>query len=332
MAHTSVKISTALLVAIVLGFPSAAGAVNASKIILQDGTVYEDVAFLVESAYKVLTITKDDWERTVSFTDIAYIYNSKGEDVTVNHLGMVYRKTDSIPPPPETGTSPAAQTTLGDSGLTMPANLEQPAVKRQLHPWDVAVRVGGNFSMPTSDFYEGFTSGFGFEGDVIIPAAKNLAVRLSVSKSGIKDDPERLFEFAGSPLELIEDNASAQVLRFVVAAEYYEWPKWREGGRWMYHIYSGAGVANHSMSGEYVVRDTQSGEYAVLVPSKKDLARFMLVLGFGAMTTINKNVGLEGALEMDAVAIGSNPDAYSVYSAVDYAFVFDFKLGLVFLF
>ena len=78
MAHTSVKISIALFVAFVLAFPSAAGAANASKIILQDGTVYEDVAFLVESAYKVVTITKDDWERTVSFTDIAYIYNSKG--------------------------------------------------------------------------------------------------------------------------------------------------------------------------------------------------------------------------------------------------------------
>ena len=100
----------------------------------------------------------------------------------------------------------------------------------------------------------------------------------------------------------------------------------------MYHLYSGIGVINHSVSGEYVVRDIQSGNLGTIGTSSKNLTRFLLVLGFGAMSRINKHAGLEGSFEMDAVAIGSNPNAYSVYSAVDYAFIFDFKLGVIWLF
>jgi len=328
----SARIILALVTAFAVCWSGDARAANASKIILQDGTVYEDVVFMVEKAYKVIAVTKGDWERTISFGDVAYIYNDDGDDVTQDYLGMIYRKPDPTPnPPPDTASPTTVIAPQSTQGVDQFEHAPEESKKRQLHPWGLAIKTGGNFSIPTSDFYDGFTSGFGYEGDLIIPVARNLAVRLSASKSGMRDDPERLLSFMG-PYELIEDNVTVNVWRFAVSAQYYEWPKWRQGGRWMYHFYSGIGIINHSVSGEYAVKNTQSGEEGVIVPTGKDLTRFLLVLGLGTMAKLDRHIGLEASFEFEGVAIGSNPNSYSYYTAVQYAYIFDFKAGMVWLF
>jgi hypothetical protein len=316
-------------------FPETCFAVRASKIVLHDGTSYDSVVFVVEAAYKTLTMSRGDWERTVSFGDIAAIYGSDGADITEAQLGMVYAKpkttTPSVQPAARPDSLKADPQAGGQVGGTAPPELA-PGEKNRLYPWSFALRTGANFSIPATDFYDGFKSGIGFDGDLMIPAEPHVAVRLSGSLSGIKDDPEQIAGFMSSSLEIIEDNVSFRTWRFLVSVEYYEWPRWRTDGKWMYFIYSGLGAAHHTVSGEYIVRNRDTGEELVLAPTGPDVTKFMVALGFGGMVKLAPHIALDGTFEIDGIVAGSNPWASGYYNSMSYAYIFDFKAGVVWLF
>lgn len=328
-----------ILLSAVLCVPSTATAAKASKIVLQDSTVYENVVYLTDNVYKVITLTEGTSKKTISYADVVAIYDEFGDDVTEDKLGSVHAKT-AVKPSPVPAVSPpdmgALKPTVPPAATPpAPAAPESGTTARAIaprYPWKIAVRTAANFSIPASDFYDGFRSGFGYEGDLLIPAGRNFAVRLSVSRSGIRDDPERLIELTYPGYQLVSDNQTATAMRFVIAAEYYEWPRWRKDGRWMYYIYTGAGAINHTLSGRLTIRDPGSGTLYDLISSGKDLTRFMWNIGGGATVKIAKSIGLDGSGEFDFIAIGTNRESYSAYGAVEYAYLFDVKVGLVWLF
>ena len=123
--------------------PTAALALEASRIELKDGTLFENVTFKVDKDFKVITIEYGDNKRNVSFTDVATIFDNSGEDITVNVLGRLYV-------PSRMGVEPVEVFESAD----MPPGWRK-------HPYAFAIHAQPNYSLPSGDFYDGFTAGIG---------------------------------------------------------------------------------------------------------------------------------------------------------------------------
>ena len=65
---------------------SALGA-HASKILLTNGSAYEDVEFSIDKQYKILVVEVEGSKKNVSFSDVTAIYDDSGNDVTSSYIG-----------------------------------------------------------------------------------------------------------------------------------------------------------------------------------------------------------------------------------------------------
>jgi hypothetical protein len=298
---------------VIFCFSNKAMAVKASRIELKDGKVYENVIFSVDHDYKVITIQEGNWKREVSFPDIAHIYDEDGNEVTEAYLGDYFV-------PSEKGLE---KTKL---------SIERPLYRKyRKKPFDFGINLGTNYSFPLGDYYEGTKSGIGFDGNIIIPITKEVAIRLTVSKSGAKDDLTTLFP----DVDIIQDNMNFNVWRFLVSGQFYSWPRWKTGGRILYYGYTGLGVITHSVSGSAIVREPFTGQEYVLYGTGENDTKFATTFGGGIIPMISERVGIDIGISADIVFVSRNyyyPYDYSYGSYGQYAFIIDVKVGLVGLF
>jgi len=266
--------------------PSLVSAGDASRIELKNGTIFQNVIYKVDNEYKVITIQHGDDKRNVSFSDVAVILDPSGKDITVDVLDVDYT-------PPGTGKRP-----IEAIDQTAP-----PPGKRK-YPYSFAIHAQPNFSVPIGDYYEGFTSGIGYGADISIPVSREIAIRGTVSRSGMR------------PGNGLPPGASFSAWRYVISVQYYKWPRWRTDGKTMYYVYSGIGGISHTMS--------VGGE-------SSNISKLTTVLGIGLMQQVSKSIGIEAGGEFDAVFIGASNYQYGYYGNVEYAWIMDFKLGLVLL-
>jgi hypothetical protein len=295
----------------VLYFSHPAFAAQASRIELMDGKVYENITFTVDNEYKIITIKVGDWKQEVSFPDIARIYDQEGKDVTAEYLGEYYR-------PPQEGQK---------KGVA-----EEPRPRRyRKRPFNFGFSAGTNYSFPGGDYYNGITSGLGFGADIIIPVTKNVALRGTISKSGMKVDLK-----AWAPgFIILEDDLKINAWRYLVCAEYYHWPRWKTGGKVLYYFYTGFGAISHSFSGTATVEAPISHDIMVIYSIPNTQTKFVTTYGGGVIPMISKTVGVDIGAELDVVFVGQTGQTYSYgyyYTASQYATVFDLKIGLVALF
>jgi hypothetical protein len=318
-----IRVLGAALVVIILASSHPAWAAKASRVVLRDSTVYENVTFRVDNEYKVLELRRDDWKRTVSFTEVAAIVDESGVDVTEDYLEESFSPlsqpgADAVPAPSGTGEMAVTPLTSGQS----------PPVKRRF-PWEVGFVVRPNYSVPIGDFYDGITSGVGFDADVIIPVSKQLALRGTVSRSGIR---EELDKYLDPGYDLIADDLSMNTWRYLFSVQYYDWPRWRRGGKTMYYVYSGLGAINHRFTGHMLVHDQAGDLDVVLYPTAGSLTRFMTTLGCGVTYKISPVLGIDLGGSLDVVYLGSDAESgslfYSYYGDVQTALIFDFKAGI----
>jgi len=292
---------------ILFSFSSLAFGAKASRIELLDGKVYENVTFTVDSEYKIITIKVGDWKQEVSFPDVARIYDEEGKDVTAEYLGDYY-------------------TTPQEKGK--PSLQEQTYRRYRKRPFNFGFSAGTNYSFPSGDYYDGITSGIGFGADVIIPVTKNVAIRGTISKSGMKDDLKGLVP----GYIILEDDLSLNAWRYLVCGEYYHWPRWKTGGKVLYYFYTGLGAISHSFSGTATVQDPFSHDIIVIYGTKDTQTKFVTTYGGGVVPMISKTVGIDIGAELDVVFVGQTY-GYGYYNtAGQYAIVFDLKIGLVALF
>lgn len=295
---------------ILFSFSSLAFGAKASRIELLDGKVYENVTFTVDSEYKIITIKVGDWKQEVSFPDIAGIYDEEGKDVTAKYLGEYYK-------PPQEKEKPSPQ--------------ERVYRRYRKRPFNFGFSAGANYSFPGGDYYDGITSGIGFGADFIVPVTKNVAIRGTLSKSGMKVD---LKEWAPGYI-ILEDDLKINAWRYLVCAEYYHWPRWKTGGKVLYYFYTGFGAISHSFSGTATVEAPVSHDLMVIYSTKDTQTKFVTTYGGGVIPMITKTVGVDIGAELDVVFVGQTGQTYSYgyyYTASQYASVFDFKIGLVVFF
>ncbi|HUU46061.1 MAG TPA: hypothetical protein VM118_10050 [Acidobacteriota bacterium] len=283
-----------------------------SRIVLRDSTVYHDAEVAFDDIYKTVEIKAGDWKRTVSITDIAAIFDTTGQDVTGKYLGEYYRAP--------------GDTVSADADA---AGFVLPDVRIHRFPWNFGLHSSGNFSIPLGDFYEGIKAGVGYGFEMTVPVARNIAVRAFVSRSGMRDD----LDVPASEYIVHEDDFGMSVWRYVLAAQYHEWPRWKTGGRVMYYLYSGLGAISHKTTGHMLIEERATGNLLMIEGSGESLTKLIVSEGFGIVAKVSRNLGVEAKLALDLVFVGAreDPDYFTPYGNVEQALIIDFQIGLVLL-
>jgi opacity protein-like surface antigen len=300
-----------VLVLVAFSLAEPAFADKASRIELADGTAYENVTFSVDKLYQVVTIEVGDWKQKVDFADISRIVDEDGEDVTARVLGEKDKPVEK----------------KREGEWLSKEDAEYKA--HQKRPFDFAVRGGGHYSFPLGDYYEGFKSGIGYGFDAVVTVTKNVAIRGSVSRAGLKDDLKEMFP----GLNVVEDDINLSVWRYAVCGQYYQWPDWKTGGKMLYYGFAGLGAITHKMSGTAILQESPSGDIWEIRGTGDTENKFMLTYGGGLITMISDKVGLEFGITLDVVFVGNSDDLDVVYyGKADYANIFDLKVGVIGLF
>ncbi|MGB3094097.1 MAG: hypothetical protein WBC42_12875 [Candidatus Zixiibacteriota bacterium] len=307
----AVCLTVLLLVMFCLAQPVFAD--QASRIELADGTAYENVTFTVDKLYQVVTIQVGDWKHKVDFGDIARIVDEGGEDITAKVLGDQYK--------------PVERKREGEW-----LSKEDPKYKvHQKRPFDFVIRAGGNYSFPMGDYYEDIKSGIGYGFDAVVTVTKNVAIRGSISRAGLREDLKEIFPGA----IVVDDDLSFNVWRYAICGQYYQWPDWKTGGRILYYGSAGLGVISHKMTGSATVLAPapDTGDVWLLYGTGETENKFMLTYGAGLVTMISEKLGIEFGITFDMIIVGSSDGRLVTgYDESIYANIFDLKLGLVGLF
>ncbi len=190
--------------------------------------------------------------------------------------------------------------------------------------WNVGFRIGTNFSAPSGDFYDGITSGIGFGADIIIPVSYNLAIRGTVSRSGMKLDNRFGFTSFDPNLVILSQDNSFNGTRISVTGEYYSYDRRKAfPPKLVGFFYSGLGAIAHSLSSSLTVLDNTTS--IVTTSSFSDsFTELIYVLGAGADFMISPTVGFEVTGNFDLVILGKDGA-----DRTQYAYIFDLRFGLV---
>lgn len=340
------RIAFSLLVALLLLLGFAPSAVGAAIFTLQlaSGETLEDVTGEIDQQYMVVKL---DSGRTVSFAEITAI-RMGGVDVTREILGRsapeAAPEASEPPKPPETPeapeTSETPETAPPEAG-SEPAVPPEPAPEaaprpeekppwvskyseayREIHQplWRWGIKAGANYSTPTGNYYDGFTSGPGYDFEVWAALTHNAALRAGVSRSGAKLDNDLYLISLDPGVSILSQDLGARVMRYYVAAQAYRHLDRASGRLSMWYLYAGLGAVNTRLSvkarfSDGTSIDTSTGE-----------TKFLMNYGAGVVIAATRHLGVDLGGHVDQVFVESNNNATS------FAWILDLKAGLVALF
>ncbi|MBI5267583.1 MAG: hypothetical protein HY851_10165, partial [candidate division Zixibacteria bacterium] len=158
---------------------------GSGTVTLKNGKEYKGVAYSVDTTDDVLIIEQGGWIQKILPERIERVIDSDGRDVTTEILAALrYQPSIESPTPATPEVKPAPQVT---ASTPLSDNSRQRYRRHRIgKPFDVAFGVRGNYTVPFGDYYEGFTSGLGFEGDLRIQVSDEMALMFLVSRSGMK--------------------------------------------------------------------------------------------------------------------------------------------------
>lgn len=290
---------------------------TASRIELNDSTVYLNVEYDVDLALKVITVVGRNFDVPVSFTAVRLIVDKDGRDVTERRLGLFYRGP----------VQPLEQGHFIDAwGKTISAPEDDSSrsdseAEGSFRPFRLGLRLSGNFSQPMGGWYSAAKEGVGYDLDLVLALDRHVAIRLSYSKSGVEHDAVDLF----GEYEPFLDELDWDVSRYFASLQLFHWPQWREDGQEIYYAYTGVGAVSHRLTGHAVAYDYVNDEYFETrgeLPTETSVA-INVGAGFGLL--IAGPVVAECAAELDVVFAGNGSDGGMAYLA-------DIKLGLGYCF
>ena len=314
-----VRLSTLALASIlVLALMSGESvAETASRIELNDSTIYLNVEYDVNLALKVITIVGANFDVPVSFTAVRLIVDEEGQDVTERHLGLFY--SGPVEPLQQGHFIDAWGKTVsapGDDTAESDAEAEG-----HFRPFRLGMRLGGNFSQTMGSWYGATKEGVGYNLDLTLSLDRQVAVRFSYSRAGVEHDAVELF----GQYEAILDELDWDVSRYFVSLQLFHWPQWRENGQEIYFVYSGVGAVSHRLTGRAVAYDYVNDEYFEVGSDLATGTKAAMNVGAGFGLLIAGPVVAECAAELDVVFAGGG-------SAGGMAYLADIKLGLGYYF
>ena len=191
--------------------------------------------------------------------------------------------------------------------------------------WNLLVRAGGNYSIPGSDYFEGISSGVGFEGDLIIPVSREYAIRLHFSRSGLKvEDDFRLIYIYDPLIQILDYDAD----RYIASFQWNILGSDAESKKTIPFMYTGLGLLHESATFNAIVYDSEEDQTYQLSDDYSE-TRFLMSIGGGLMYKLSSRLALDGTFAMDLIWVEVYNDEGDKYPS-PHAYIIDFKLGLVF--
>ena len=274
-------IKTGIVISVMLLFGALTSADRASAAVgtieTKTGERFEKVTYAVDYDFKVIRMQLAGGEKNLSFLDIKLIQSSHGDDITPNILDAG-----------STAAEDMWQVGSSDNGG---------GYRKQL--WDFAFRLAGNFTIPGGDYYQGLSSGIGFEGDATLLVSREFALRLTLSRTGVRLNRGSSF-----------NGPSFHATKFLGAVERII-PFDRAGpGKGLSYIYGGLGSISNTAS------------YGGMSASESKL---LTEVGGGGVSFISEGLGIDYSASFGLVWVGSQKyESSSMHNGV----LFDFKLGL----
>lgn len=274
-----------------------AGAQQHGTILLKSGERIENVKFEINKFYKVIAVVEGNTKRNISFTDVQTIYDRDGFDITVDVIGGYYKSSEEKWQSQESPQYRSART----------------------KPWAIAFRIGGNYSIPLGNYYEGIDPGIGYEGDLIIGLTRQLSLRATVSKSGMKLSNQFGFLSLDPNIIITRQEMNINAMRYLLSLQFQNYKYELSPGKGYIYSTSGLGFINHNLSAEIWYTSYGDPYYDKLEDNE---GKFIMNLGFGGGVVVTKNVALDLGLTFDMIFLGSNQSGYATY-----AYILDLKLG-----
>jgi hypothetical protein len=302
------KTTLAFLLALML--VTLAGNVHALEqgtIILKSGEKYENVGYRIDKTYNIVRVDLEGKTRNFSFHQIDTILDSDGNDITSDILGTVGARTRE----------------------TWHSENDEVVKQARARLWDASISLGGSFTFPLGDYYDGVSSGLGFGGDVAFTLTHNVALRFTVTRTGMDfDDTYRLISFDPG-ITILDQDMSLTAWRIQAAGQYYKYLD-RDKDLSMYYVYTGLGVLSHKMSVEATFYDSYVDQtYSVEETATE--TKFATSFGAGLIMMLSPHWGIDGGAHFDVVFVGRVPDTDYSYlgNNIYYAYCFDLHVAVV---
>ncbi len=285
--------------------PSILRASDPVNIVLKSGEKYENVSYKIDRVNGLITLEKDGWEKDIRIWNVQSITDINGVDITNKLLGV--------------SRGP-------DSDIWRSENSEVVRQARRL-AWTATLRFGGNYSFPMGDYYDGINSGIGFGGDIRIAVSENIAIKAVVTKTGLTLSND-IHLMTIPEVTILSEDLSFSALKFLIGGEYYRHFDITKQDLSMIYLFWGLGAISHTTLTKATLQHQITGEIAY-VDDKYTQTKFAMDFEIGVVKQIFKKTGLDFSGSFDMVAVGKAQESYGAYGNVAYAYILEFKVGIV---
>jgi hypothetical protein len=293
---------------------------------------YRNVEYLIDSANKKLEIEQDGWKSEIKYSDIQSVLDPDGNDITSRILegksaspGDTLTHNREISAKKKRSNRPKNESWVSENSEAI--------TKARARLWNVGISGTANYTIPASTYYKGIDPGIGYEGVINFAINYEVALRLSISRTGLKAGNNIQIYSENPYVSVLEQNATFESMRYNIGAEYYQSIDRQNRDLNMWYAYSAIGSITHKMKIKATLINNQTHQTApysdVYSETKVDL-----IFGVGVIKSIQKHLGVEFSASCDIVSLGEDPDKKATFfeDNIVYAYIFDFKMGLTGLF
>lgn len=305
--------------------------------LLESGMLYKNVRFTVDLDREIAMLNQDGYYQKVKFKEIVSITDSKGIDITESVInGWPLLQEGESPESDSTGHSEKVAPAPLPVDNTFDIQDDSRSTRNDdyfmaLHQksWNACVAVKPIYSFPFGDYYDGLTSGFGYEADLKVAITAEYALTFSFAQVGMTID-DRLSIYSLDPdIHILEEDISLTVFRYMLGLEWYGLKPRADSAKEMWYLYSTIGAISHQTKIDVVAEQISTGEVAG--GSGKDTdTRFAMGTGGGHVHPIARNISFNIEANMDFVwtkAYYVDDPSHETYAVK--GFIFELRAGLI---
>ncbi len=335
-----------VLASILLTGVSAVAAPDVGTIIFKDGEEFRNVSYDVNRLRQVIIIQTLGTEMVIKFDQISSILDRKFRDITDKVLNLpigtiILKSGEEFRNVGYDVNSIKQLVTIHllkkdmvvkfdrisrildrdfrnvtDKTLSLPSKLKLATAGPT---WGIALRLACIHSIPSSDYYTGFRAGFGYEGDVIVALSRRVSLRLSLSRSGLRENWTTVSVEADSG-RMVKAYLDLNVVQYFVSLQYDPSGDRTLGRRISNYVFIGIGVIEHNGSAAAYGRQYSASE-----------TKWANTLGLGVTISMTNRLGFDISMAHHIVyaEVEEGGEWYQPFWDLELAYIFDAKVGLV---
>jgi hypothetical protein len=277
---------------------------------------YSEVTYKIDHTGTKMLLFLTDGETEVSISDIRFIVNKDGDDVTKLILGNA-----DIPKSTPLKKNTPVKALIKEQNLQPKVIIKQKKEVPKL-PWDLAIQIGPSFCFTGSEYYRGIERGVGYQGELHLPVYQANAIRFSISGVKHPTGDEYKLVSTDSDIKILDQKSVFKTMRYRLEFETFQLFNDENSNMNMYYGHFGFGFINQKLETNATLRRNSTREIAEIY-TKISNSNFELTVGFGSIIAINKTVGLDIAVGYDMVFLDEGKaDLFDIKAGVFIPFNF----------